>query len=110
MYAVIRRYKVKPGSGEELARRAQQGFVPIVQGIPGFVAYYGIQSGNDEIATVSVFETREGEEESTRKAAEWVAQNVAEFIEGRPEISSGMVTWSGNQSQTTGGRSRTAGQ
>lgn len=93
MYAVVRRYKVKPGMAEEIARRAQEGFVPLVSKIPGFVAYYGIVAENNEIATVSIFQDQAGEEESTRHAADWVRQNVAELVEGQPDILAGRVGW-----------------
>lgn len=42
MYVAVRRYKIKEGSLGEIAQRAQQGFVPLVSQIPGFVAYYGV--------------------------------------------------------------------
>lgn len=93
MYAVIRRYKIKSGTGDELARRAQEGFVPIVTNLPGFVAYYGLVGENNEIATISIFQDQAGEEESTRRAADWVRQNVAELVEGPPEVFAGRVAW-----------------
>jgi heme-degrading monooxygenase HmoA len=92
MHAAIRRYKAKPGSASELARRAQEGFVPLVSGLPGFIAYYGLAVDND-VVTVSIFEDQAGEEESTRRAAEWVKHNLAEFLEGSPEVIAGHVDW-----------------
>ena len=98
MYAAIRRYKVKPGTADELARRAQEGFVPLVSRLSGFVAYYGVVAENDEIATISIFEDQAGEEESTRQAAEWVRQNIAEFVQGPPKITAGRIAWQGRKS------------
>ena len=96
MYAVIRRYKAKPDAPiSELTRRAQEGFVPLVSALPGFVAYYGVVAENNVLVTVSIFEDQAGEEESTRQAAEWVKQNIAEFIEGAPEVTTGSVDWHG---------------
>jgi hypothetical protein len=96
MYAAIRRYKTKPGSPiSEVTRRAQEDFVPIISGLPGFVAYYGVVAENNVLVTVSIFEDQAGEEESTRRAAEWVKQNVAEFVEGSPEVITGSVDWHG---------------
>ena len=94
MYVALRRYQTKAGSLGELARRAQQGFVPLVSQIPGFVAYYGVDLGNDAIVTISIFQDQAGEEESTRRAADWVKQNVAEFIQGTVEVTAGEVKWS----------------
>ena len=92
MYAAIRRYKAKPGSASELARRGQEGFVPLVSNLPGFIAYYGMTVGND-VVTVSIFEDQAGEEQSTRLATEWVKQHLAEFLNGPPEVIAGHVDW-----------------
>jgi len=78
----------------EIAGLAQQGFVPLVSQIPGFVAYYGVDAGNDVVVTISLFQDQAGEEESTRRAADWVKQNVAEFIQGAVELTAGEVRWS----------------
>ena len=94
MYVALRRYKVKTGALGEVARRAQQGFVPLVSQISGFVAYYGVDAGNDVVVTISIFQNQAGEEESTRRAADWVRQNVAEFVEGGVEVTAGEVRWS----------------
>jgi len=94
MYAAIRRYKIQSGTLSEVAQRAQQGFVPLVSQIPGFVGYYGIDAGNDVVVTISLFQDQAGEEESTRRAENWVRQNVAEFIQGGVEVTTGEVKWS----------------
>ena len=52
MYAAIRRYKIKAGSANEITQRGQEGFVPLISGMPGFVAYYGVFTENNEIVTV----------------------------------------------------------
>ncbi len=93
MYAAVRRYKIKAGSANEITQRGQAGFVPLISGMPGFVAYYGVFNENNEIVTVSIFEDQAGEEESTRRAAEWVKQNVAALVEGPPEVFEGQVNF-----------------
>ena len=93
MYAAIRRYKIKPGSANEITQRGQEGFVPLISSLPGFIAYYGVFNENNELVTVSIFEDQAGEEESTRRAAEWVKQNVAALAEGSPEVFSGRVNF-----------------
>ena len=96
MYAAIRRYNAKPDASiSEVTRRIQEGFVPLVSALPGFVAYYGVAAENNVLVTVSIFEDQAGEEESTRRAAEWVKQNIAEFIQGPPEVTAGSVEWHG---------------
>ena len=92
MYASIRRYKTSPGAAAELARRVNQGFVPIISKAPGFVAYYVVDAGNDVVASVSVFQDQAGAEESNRMAADWVKKNIASLFSGPPEITAGAVT------------------
>ncbi len=92
MYASIRRYKTTPGVAAELARRVNQGFVPIISKAPGFVAYYVVDAGNDVVASVSVFQDQAGAEESNRMAADWVKENIASLVSGSPEITAGAVT------------------
>ena len=86
MYAAIRRLKVQPGSIDEVTQRAESGLVPIISSVPGFVEYVGVQVGEDVALTISLFETQEQAEESTRRAMDWVKQNMAPFAAGQHEI------------------------
>jgi hypothetical protein len=90
MYAAIRTYKSSDAG--EVSRRASRGFVPIVRGTPGFVAYYIVDGGDGTVASINVFEDQAGADESTRRAAEWVADNLAELIDSGPEVVAGEVT------------------
>lgn len=92
MHAAIRRYKAKPGSAREIARRGQEEFVPLVSKLPGFISYYGMAVGND-VVTISIFEDEAGEEESTKLAMEWVQQNLSELLDGPSEVIAGHVDW-----------------
>ena len=91
MYATIRQYKTKPGIAAEIARRVDEGFLPIISKAPGFVAYYALDTGNDTVASVSVFQDQAGSEESNRMAADWVKQNIASLFAGPPEVAGGEV-------------------
>jgi hypothetical protein len=84
MYASIRRYQASDVT--EIMARIKEGFVPIITGAPGFVSYYAIDGGHGTVASVSIFETKEGADESNRRAAEWVRANIAELVIGPPEI------------------------
>jgi hypothetical protein len=46
---------------------------------PGFVAYQAIDTGNDMVMTISLFDDREQAEASTELAAQWVAEELSEF-------------------------------
>lgn len=91
MYASIRRYNMEPGSVDELMRRVNEGFVPIISQAPGFMAYYAVNGGGGVVASISVFETQAGAEESNRIAADWVRRNLASLLPMPPEITAGEV-------------------
>jgi hypothetical protein len=42
MYGAIRRLKVKPGFMDEATQRLENGFVPLLRSMPGFVEYVGV--------------------------------------------------------------------
>ena len=94
MYTAIRRYTVAPGRFPEIARRAEASFLPVVRSLPGFVAYFlvdgGQENGRDVLATVSVFETKGSLDESVRRASLWVRENLIPSDDARgPEVTSG---------------------
>ncbi|HEY9230250.1 MAG TPA: antibiotic biosynthesis monooxygenase [Gemmatimonadaceae bacterium] len=95
MYSVVRRYTVKPGGARELAERVEREFVPILKSVPGFVSYTylegGQEWGRDVLATVSVFTDREGAEESVRRAAKWVGDNLGPYEPSQPSVTAGEV-------------------
>jgi hypothetical protein len=75
MYTTIRRYEMAEGSRmDEITRDIREHFLPLISGLPGFVSYDVLDAG-DWLATVSVFETKEGAVESTHRAVEYVKQN-----------------------------------
>jgi heme-degrading monooxygenase HmoA len=91
MYLTIRNYQDEAADVVEQVTQRQESIVQLMRGIDGFVAYYLLDPGNGGIATVSVFETREGVEESTRAAAKWVAENVARWAPNPPMVVQGSV-------------------
>lgn len=86
MYGSLRRYVVTPGSSGEMIQRVQEGFVPLVRKVPGFISYTVLQIGEDTLLTLSVFEDEDAAVESNRVASNWVPGNVAQFIRGLPQI------------------------
>ena len=95
MYATIRRYTPKTPTSQEtiddLKRRIESGFLPILQDVRGFHTYGAINVGNREIVTISIFEDQNGASESTRKAAEFVQKDPMRDQLGKPEVLEGEV-------------------
>ena len=91
MFATIRRYNVKREQIAELTRTINTNFAPKLTEIAGFVSYDVLNTGG-RLATVSVFETREGANESTRRASEFVKKDLAAMNLSSPEILEGDVS------------------
>jgi len=89
MFASIRKYNVRRGSVDELARRVREAFVPLMQSMPGFKGYYLLDGGPDVLITISMFDSADEALASTEKAAAWVRNNVLEFTRGMPDVMSG---------------------
>jgi hypothetical protein len=92
-YAVVRLRKLKAGrTAVEVMARIDEGFVPLVRAIPGFVLYFGsADPETGDLAYVGVFADRAGADESTRRAGEWLAANAYDFFDGDPVVAEGAV-------------------
>jgi heme-degrading monooxygenase HmoA len=86
MFTSIRKYKVRRGSAEELARRVRESFVPLIRQMQGFRGYYLLDGGPDVLITISMFDSADAAFASNEKAADWVRNNVLEFTRGMPEV------------------------
>jgi heme-degrading monooxygenase HmoA len=91
MFSSIRRYTVKQGTVEELTRRVQEGFVPIVRSMPGFRGYYLVNGGPEVLIAISVFDDADGALASNEQAADWVRKNILDTTAGKPEVIVGDV-------------------
>ena len=90
-YLAIRQYQLAPGrTMEELAALAESGFIPILKQVPGFQEYFLVETG-EGVLSISVFTDQAGAEESTRRAADWVQQNLTGFYTGPPTTTTGSV-------------------
>ncbi len=93
MFAAIRYYRAEPPSIDEVVRRVQEDFVPVIRDIAGFVSYFVLipSESGDTVISVSVFEDQQSAEESNRKAVDWVTQNLSELLRPTPEFADGQV-------------------
>jgi hypothetical protein len=90
-YLAIRQYQLAPGhTMEELAALVESGFMPILQQVPGFWEFFLVET-SEGVLSVSVFADQAGAEESTRRAADWVQQNLTGFFTGPPTVTTGSV-------------------
>jgi hypothetical protein len=90
MYVAVRRYEgvTDPQKAGQLV---EEGFVPIISEMPGFVAYYWVDAGDGVMVSTSVFEHKAAEEESTFRAGEFVAEHLAPLMPNPPQVTAGEV-------------------
>ncbi|MEV5016839.1 hypothetical protein ACIGW1_26400 [Streptomyces sp. NPDC053780] len=90
MYAAVRRYEGVTDPAEA-ARLVNEGFVPLMRQVSGFVAYYWIDAGDGVMVSTSVFQDRAGADESISSAADFVRDNLASLLPNPPQIMAGEV-------------------
>ena len=77
MYVVVRSYSGQ-GASElfDLLGQRDEDVKSLIGGVPGFVSYAAFRSGDGGM-TVTVCQDKTGTDESSRRAAEWVKENVS---------------------------------
>jgi hypothetical protein len=90
MYATVRRYD-GVSDPSEVARLVNEGFLPIISEMPGFVAYSMVDAGDGVIVSTSVFEHKDAEEQSNFRAGEFVQEHLAPLLPNPPQITAGEV-------------------
>ena len=77
MHAVVRSYSGQGVSElfDQLEQRNDE-VKELIGGVPGFVSYTAFRSG-DGGSTVTVCQDKTGTDESSRRAAEWVKENIS---------------------------------
>ena len=78
MYAVVRSYSGQ-GASElfDLLGQREDDVRELIGGVPGFISYAAFRDGAGGGMTVTVCEDKAGTDESSRRAAEWVKENVS---------------------------------
>jgi hypothetical protein len=88
MHVVIRSYSGQ-GSSElfDLLGRREEDVKRLLSGVPGFVSYVAFPT-DDGGATVTVCQDKTGTDESSRRAAGWVKENISTTVDP-PAITEG---------------------
>lgn len=90
MHTTVRKYEGVTDP-EEAAKRIQEGFVPLISGIPGFIEYFWVDLGEGAMLSISVFEDLGHAIESNQLAAGWVAMNMPSLLPQACRVESGKV-------------------
>ena len=91
MFAVIRHYHFDPKNGAEIDRKIREEFVPLIKKAKGFVRYYWLDTGKGEGASLSVFQDKDGADESVHLAADYVQKQLSKLLTAKPEVIEGAV-------------------
>jgi hypothetical protein len=88
MFVIVRSYSGQ-GAAElfDLLGQRQDEIKDLIGGVPGFVSYAAFRTGDGGV-TVTVCQDKAGTDESSRRAAEWVKENVSADISA-PAITEG---------------------
>ena len=90
MYVTVRRYE-GVSEPQKVAKLVDEGFIPLISELPGFVAYYFVDAGDGAMVSTSVFEHKDAEEQSNWQAGDFVAKNLAPLLPNPPLVASGEV-------------------
>ena len=92
-FVVIRHYQSVEGFDlNDLPPLILDGFVPIVSAVEGFQGYLWFIVPDGQVS-ISLFATEAASQESTEKAAEWVAANIAQYTDGKPDVYTGEIVY-----------------
>ena len=93
MHATIRRYEgVDVARTTEVSAKVNETLVPELRKLPGFAGYYLIEAGNGVLSSLSLFETPEQTDESTKVVSKWITdENFASAMPNAPKITTGKV-------------------
>src|ERR687885_2522914 len=90
MYVAVRRYEGVTDP-ERVVQLVEEGFLPIISEMPGFVAYYNVDAGDGVIVSTSVFEHKAAEEQSSFRAGEFVEEHLLPLMPNPPQVTAGEV-------------------
>ena len=90
MYAAVRRYEGITNDAEA-ARLVRESFLPQLDDIPGFIAYYWVDAGAGVMASLSVFEDKAGADKSVELAHDWIVDNAPGLFTSAPQVTEGLV-------------------
>ena len=93
MHATLRRYEgVESSRTVELTKKVDENLIPKLKELPGFSGYYLIEAGNGVMTSISLFDTAEQADKSSRIASNWVRDEKLETaLPNAPKITFGEV-------------------
>jgi hypothetical protein len=93
MHATISRYDgVDTTRMNEVTGKVNETLVPQLRELPGFAGYFLIEADNGVQTSLSLFETPEQADRSTKVVKNWISdENLGRTLPNAPKITSGKV-------------------
>jgi hypothetical protein len=93
MHATVRRYdSVDETRRDEITKKVNEALIPRLSKLPGFNGYYLVEAGSGIMTSISLFDSKEHAEDSTRLAATWIRDEKLESaLPNPPKITFGEV-------------------
>jgi hypothetical protein len=98
MHATIRRFEgVDSTRMNEITGKVNETLIPQLRELPGFAGYFLIDADNGVVSSLSLFETPEQVDESTKLVTNWISdENFNRAIPNAPKITSGKIVAQSN--------------
>ncbi len=91
MYVTVRRYEGVTNQSEVI-RHVNEGFLPIISEVPGFLDYSFVDAGEGVMLSISVFEHQSAAEESTWRAGEFIGEHgLSSAFPHPPQVTEGEI-------------------
>ncbi len=91
VFVSIRSYAgIDPNDMSEIVQRTENGFLPIISGVDGFIGYY-LLPAYDELLSINLFESAAAASASNAAAADFVAAQLAPLLPNPPQVFEGAV-------------------
>lgn len=71
-YARIGMYTTKPGTLDDILKKAEAELVPMTRQQPGFRRYFAVRTGEDSLVSVTGWDTKEQAEQAAERLSSWV--------------------------------------
>lgn len=91
MHATIRRIRTNPGKAADVAALIESEYLPLIDGVDGFVSYILVDLGDDEVSSVGIFVTASSADQANAVAKAWTAERLAPFVDSPLEARAGAV-------------------
>ena len=91
MFVSIRTYRIGQGSVDDVMHRVDRELADAFAREPGFISYEVAKTGEQTIASITMFHEEQEAAASNRLAADWVSEELADFDVERMGVISGEV-------------------